>query len=361
MGGTDEYELVELLNKKIITKPVFAYIAGNIASVFAEPPQFGHAKALAQKGSETAAAKTEALAQAGVWAGKSYAHFIKLIKQNIMKNNIKKSARERTSEDLSERKAGLFTCRISGDKNGSPTILGQELVTAVKTMSYSEMVIAMLLGQKPKSKELPQFTDLALKLLIDHGPNVSGAVNTMITARAGRDLVSALCAGLLTIGDRFGGAINESALNWFMAVENKTKPAEFVENFASAKKLIAGIGHKKYSSHNPDERVKMILEFAKKLKTHFYLDFALAVQKITLGKKANLILNVDGAMAAVMLDLLKEKEKYSAHEMKELIESGFFNSLFVLARSVGFVSHYLEQRRLDEGLFRLPEDSVGQG
>lgn len=33
----------------------------------------------------------------------------------------------------------------------------------------------------------------------DHGPAVSGAHNTIVTARAGKDLVSCLTSGLLTI------------------------------------------------------------------------------------------------------------------------------------------------------------------
>jgi ATP citrate (pro-S)-lyase len=57
-------------------------------------------------------------------------------------------------------------------------------------------------------KELPdyalKFIDTILILLADHGPAVSGATNTIITARAGKDVVDSLCAGLLTIGPRFG-------------------------------------------------------------------------------------------------------------------------------------------------------------
>lgn len=45
----------------------------------------------------------------------------------------------------------------------------------------------------------------------DHGPAVSGAHNTIVTSRAGKDLVSALCSGLLTIGPRFGGALDKAA------------------------------------------------------------------------------------------------------------------------------------------------------
>ena len=42
----------------------------------------------------------------------------------------------------------------------------------------------------------------------DHGPAVSGAHNTIVTARAGKDLVSSVTSGLLTIvsdSDRLEG------------------------------------------------------------------------------------------------------------------------------------------------------------
>lgn len=361
LGGSDEYRLAELMKNKKITKPVIAYIAGSVASVFVEPPQFGHAKALAQKGEETAATKKKILREAGALVGESYEEFINLtsvrlgrIKNNIMSDN--QPAQNLT--DLTGREHTLFTCSLSGDKDGVPTILNEELTMLAEQMSYPEMIISILLGQKPKSKEVVEFTELILKLLTDHGPCVSGAVNTMITARAGKDLVSSLCSGLLTIGDRFGGAINEAAENWLEAVKNNISPVEFVEKNASQQKLIPGIGHKKYSSHQPDPRVKMVLKFAESLSQKSFTDFALAVEKITLAKKANLILNVDGAVAAVLLDLLKEKENRDFAALSELVSSEFFNALFVLSRSVGFVGHYLDQRRLDEGLFRLPEDEV---
>lgn len=52
---------------------------------------------------------------------------------------------------------------------------------------------------------------ICVMLCADHGPCVSGAHNTIVTARAGKDLVSSLVSGLLTIGPRFGGAIDDAA------------------------------------------------------------------------------------------------------------------------------------------------------
>ena len=71
-----------------------------------------------------------------------------------------------------------------------------------------------------------------------------------------------------------------------------------------------------------------------------------------------MILNVDGATACLLLDILEGDEKLNKNQINEVLDSGFCNALFVFARSVGFIAHYLEQKRLDEGLFRLPDGMV---
>lgn len=43
------------------------------------------------------------------------------------------------------------------------------------------------------------FIEMCLMVTADHGPAVSGAHNTIICARAGKDLISSLTSGLLTI------------------------------------------------------------------------------------------------------------------------------------------------------------------
>ena len=48
---------------------------------------------------------------------------------------------------------------------------------------------------------------------------MTGAHNTIVAARAGKDLVSALASGLLTIGPRFGGALDEAAEMFMTAVD----------------------------------------------------------------------------------------------------------------------------------------------
>ncbi|XP_058227164.1 ATP-citrate synthase beta chain protein 1-like isoform X2 [Rhododendron vialii] len=52
-----------------------------------------------------------------------------------------------------------------------------------------------------------KFIEICIMLCANHGPCVSGAYNTKVTARSGKDLVSSLVVGLLTIGARFGGLL----------------------------------------------------------------------------------------------------------------------------------------------------------
>ena len=75
------------------------------------------------------------------------------------------------------------------------------------------------------------------------------------------------------------------------------------------------------------------------------LDFALGVEVVTTAKKANLILNVDGCIAVCFVDMLRSSGAFTFSEINELVDVGCLNGLFVLARSTGFIGHYLDQKR----------------
>jgi citrate synthase len=169
-------------------------------------------------------------------------------------------------------------------------------------------------------------------------------------------MVSSLAAGLLTVGPRFGGAVNEAARTWHDGVAAAADAPVFVEAKNKAGILLAGIGHRKYRVGIPDPRVAALSEFAVLLEKHPHYDFARAIESVTTAKNGNLILNVDGVMAALLLDLLQQKDGFTDQEIVELLDAEFFNALFVIPRSVGFISHFIEQKRNDEGLFRLPDD-----
>jgi len=355
LGGEDEYKLAKLLEIGHITKPVICYVAGTISDLFETPPQFGHAKAMAEKNAESAKAKREVLKESGAKVPESFSEFVKMI-QDLPDFGVETSSA--TIENMDDRKHALISSSISKDVDGDVKILGEDLLSFAKENSFAKIAASLFLGKKIQSQDTEEFVDFILRVSVDHGPYVSGALNTIVSARAGRDLVSSLSTGLLTIGPRFGGALNEAARNWFSGVVDGKSASTFVEESASKKVYIQGIGHKKYRIDLPDPRVGEIKEYANRLEKKRFSNFAMEVEKITTEKKGNLILNIDGSIAAVLLDYLSEKEGYSDEQLWDLIQAEFFNAIFVLSRSVGFIAHFLDQKRLDEGLLRLSEDDV---
>lgn len=179
-----------------------------------------------------------------------------------------------------------------------------------------------------------KFLEMCLQLTADHGPAVSGAMTTVITTRAGKDLISSLVAGLLTIGDRFGGALDGAAREFSRAKDTGLTPREFVDSMRRANKLIPGIGHKIKSKSNPDMRVELVKDFARK---HFpsneMLDYALAVEDVTSSKKDTLILNVDGCIAVCFCDLLRNSGAFSREEADEYMQVSNDMHCLILTRA----------------------------
>jgi len=66
-------------------------------------------------------------------------------------------------------------------------------------------------------------------------------MNTIVASRAGKDLISSLASGLLTIGSRFGGALDEAASMFSGARDRGLTPREFVDESRKANKLSAYI------------------------------------------------------------------------------------------------------------------------
>jgi ATP citrate (pro-S)-lyase len=66
-------------------------------------------------------------------------------------------------------------------------------------------------------------------------------MNTIVATRAGKDLISSLASGLLTIGSRFGGALDEAACMFSTALDTGLTPREFVDDCRRQNKLSESI------------------------------------------------------------------------------------------------------------------------
>ncbi|MCX5783528.1 MAG: ATP citrate synthase, partial [Elusimicrobia bacterium] len=220
-------------------------------------------------------------------------------------------------------------------------------------------VIGLLWFRKELTDYARKYLELAIMLTADHGPAVSGAHNSIVAARAGKDIISSLVSGLLTIGPRFGGAIDGAAQEFKRAQKSGLTPEQFIKEMKVKNTPIPGIGHKVKSVTNPDMRVTLLKNFCKKnFKSTPLLDYALEVEKLTTAKKSTLILNVDGAIGICFVDLLKTCGLFKKEEIDEIIKLGCLNALFVVGRSIGLFGHIFDQKRLKQPLYRVPYEDI---
>src|SRR3569833_686906 len=181
------------------------------------------------------------------------------------------------------RKPAAFISTISDDRGQELLYAGMPISDVFKEDIGIGGVMSLLWFRRRLPDYASKFLEMVLMLTADLGPAVSGAMNTIITTRAGKDLISALVSGLLTIGSRFGGALDGAAEEFTRAFDKGLSPREFVDSMRKANKLIPGIGHRVKSRNNPDLRVELVKEYVKaKFPSHKLLDFALVVVLVSL-------------------------------------------------------------------------------
>ncbi|PWN49328.1 putative ATP citrate lyase subunit 1 [Violaceomyces palustris] len=371
VGGVEEYRVIDAVKQGIIKKPIVAWAIGTCAKMFTTEVQFGHAGSMANSDLETASAKNAAMKAAGFIVPDTFEDlptvlretYNKLVGQGVI---VPKPERPppaipvdyKWAQELGMvRKPAAFISTISDERGAELMYSGVKISEVFESEMGIGGVISLLWFKRTLPSFCTKFIEMALMLTADHGPAVSGAMNTIITSRAGKDLISSLVSGLLTIGDRFGGALDNAAREFSSAYDRGLTPREYVDQMRKANKLIPGIGHKIKSVSNPDFRVQVVKEFVlKNFPSHKMLDYALAVEKVTTAKKDTLILNVDGCLAVCFVDILRNSGAFNAEEADEYLRIGVLNGIFTLGRSIGFIGHHLDQKRLRAGLYRHPSD-----
>jgi len=85
VGGKDEYQIVQAIKDKKITKPLVMWVTGTCAEMLPGGVQFGHAGAKADSKEDTAKAKNAALKEAGVIVPDSFEDYGDKIKMTFDK------------------------------------------------------------------------------------------------------------------------------------------------------------------------------------------------------------------------------------------------------------------------------------
>jgi len=206
----------------------------------------------------------------------------------------------------------------------------------IGTVSFSEMIYILLKGEKPNKNQI-KILDAIFVSCIEHGISVPSIIAARAVASGGNSLNTSVASGISALGDYHGGAIENCAKFLESISDYKKIVSTYIEN----KQVFPGFGHKIYKDFDP--RTKKLFKLTNKLNlskkyVKLVFDIESEIEKIK-GKK--LCLNVDGIIAAIILDLG--------------FDSSLGKAFFIISRVPGICVHVNEElikekpfRRLDE-------------
>jgi citrate synthase len=215
-------------------------------------------------------------------------------------------------------------------------VRGHDLVDdLIGKVSLGDMAFLELKGRLPTNRESMMFNALAVTL-VEHGMTPSAIASRLTYYGAPESLQGAVAAGLLGIGDRFGGSIEEAARTLQEALGGSDKGADLtqlaqqiVTTHKERKRPIAGLGH---PVHKPvDPRAEKL--FALAAEHGFSGRFVGLMKAISAEAQRahgrDLPVNATGAIGAIASEL----------DIPWRVSRG----LAVMARAIGLVGHIQEE------------------
>lgn len=217
--------------------------------------------------------------------------------------------------------------------SGEDAVIRGEELEDVMDMDFADAIWLVLSGEKPSEEESEIFNTI-LSSCIDHGVGNPSTVSARTVQSGGNPMNSSVAAGILSLGDAHGGAI-EAAMEM---LQDPLAAEDIVRDRLEAGEKIPGLGHRVYEEKDP--RTEKIFEKAEELGlTGGAVEKMKSIRDVFAQEKVELVINVDGAIAAVMSDLGWD------HRLGK--------GIFVIARTPGLVAHVHEE--MDEDDFRRQE------
>jgi citrate synthase len=226
----------------------------------------------------------------------------------------------------------FWRTRISEVTPNEVRIRGYDLMDLIGTRSFGDVTFLLLSGDLPKGNE-GRMMEALLVSCADHSlvaPSVDAA---RFVASSGVPLQAGVAAGMLALGDVHGGAVEEGADMLLEADDLHRDPADaarlMVARFAEEHRRVPGYGH---VVHDPDPRGRRLFEVAGELGFRGrFCELALAFEPaLRESTGRDLKMNIDGAMAALLLELG--------------LDPALGKALYVIGRAPGLVAHVHEEQ-----------------
>jgi succinyl-CoA synthetase alpha subunit len=323
IGGSQEEDAADLIETGGFTKPLIAYIGGKAAK---EGTRFSHAGAIIEGNVGTYEGKVKHLKAAGAIVAESFSDIPRLVAE---------AAKPKRAKPSTEENSETWHTAITEIQPNAIRLRGHTLDSLMGTITFGQAIYLALVGTLP-SPQIGRMVDAILVASIDHGATPPSTLAARTAASTGAPLNAAIAAGLLSINTHHGGAIEDSMRMIQAALKIQRESGSSLDEAASAlvqsyqasKKKLPGFGHR---VHTNDPRTKRLLAMASE--EGVAGDAVAMVQAILEAMKQSgksLPINVDGAIAALLLD------------MGIVPELG--NAFFMMARLPGLIAHIQEEK-----------------
>lgn len=235
--------------------------------------------------------------------------------------------------------------------------IGRPIRYPQKRLDYAENFMQMMFGKPHIEYELDpvqvRALDQILILHADHEQNASTSTVRM-TASSGANPFACIAAGIASLWGPAHGGANEAVLDMLTEIGSVDRIPDAIKRAKDKNDdfRLMGFGHRVYKNFDP--RAKVIQGAAKKVLDKLGLDdplleIAMRLEEIALQDeyfvKRKLYPNVDF---------------YSGIVLRALgVPTNMFTAIFALARTVGWVSHWLELMDEPHGIDRPRQLYVG--
>ncbi|MEE9513873.1 MAG: citryl-CoA lyase [Anaerolineales bacterium] len=233
---------------------------------------------------------------------------------------------------------------ITEIKPNEVRLRGYRIDELMGSISFAEAVYLALKGELPQA-DVARMMNAILVSSIDHGASPPSALAARTVASTGAPLNAAVAAGILSINRHHGGAIQDCMKVLQSGIDRVNQSGETVDNIAAdlvaehkaSGKRIAGLGHR---IHTDDPRTAKLFQLAQELGiARDGVQMINAIQSSLKDAGKALPINVDGAIAAVLLDLN--------------IPSDLANAMFFIARVPGLILQAHEEQTRERPMRRI--------
>ena len=211
-------------------------------------------------------------------------------------------------------------------------------------ISFAQAVYLAVKGELP-SPEIANLLDAMLVSSIDHGPTAPSAYAARVSASTGAPLNTAIGAGVLSINRYHGAAITDGMMVLLEGIRRTNEEgltfdevaALMISEYKEQKKRIGGLGHR---VHTADPRTVKLFSLAEGCGVAGDgVKMIQALHHHFLSQGKNLPINVDGAIAAVLVDLDIPPE--------------IGNAFFIIARVPGLVAQIHEEQTRERPMRKI--------